>query len=306
MKSRLCTCLLLLSLLVVFIDFVACNKANRSDNDPETNTNETLVDSPNSSSALVNTPSQCPNGPSYGDSVIYLQPVNGQYTVSPVNNVGVTGTYLSWPEGLSLNKNTGVINVSKSETGVRYLVGFVKDGTHDTCINTLILGGITYLDSIYVIGNNDTLATPVFNANPLTAPVCDASDDSDYPDNNGSGNNRCSFDNNAPGQKANDQKLRVRTKNGIINLKKSLEDGVFGPNVKNGDSKIINIIYSLNDNSKKAEQQIAVKLVYYDKATNIPASLQNEVQTKRGDLMTYHIVNGKPRPPLLIIAGLAK
>lgn len=302
MKSRLCTCLLLSS-FALFLVFAACSKANRSGTDPESNT-DPLVDSPikGNTAPAVN---QCPNAPDYGDSILYLQPVNGQYMVSPLNNTGITGTYLSWPEGLSLNKNTGTINVSKSETGVRYLVGFVKDGTTDTCISQLILGGITYLDSIYVIGNNDTLAKPIFNANPLAPPACDPSDDTDYPDNNGNGNNKCSFDDNTPGSKANDQKLRVRTLNGYINLKKSLNDGLFGPNVKNGDTKTINILYSLNDNSKKAVQQISVKVMYYDKATNIPASLVNEVQFKRADMMSFRIVNGKPRPPLLIIAGYA-
>ncbi|OQP45443.1 hypothetical protein A4H97_32375 [Niastella yeongjuensis] len=294
-----------MSSFLVLLDFVACNKANRSETNAEKPT-DPLVDSPINGNVLLNAPNQCPNGPDYGDSIIYLQPVNGQYTVSPVNNKGIAGTYLSWPEGLSLNKKTGVINVSKSETGVRYLVGFVKDGTRDTCVRQLILGGITYMDSVYIIGNNDTLARPVFNANPLTAPVCDGSDDTDYPGNNGNGNNKCSFDDDVPGSKANDQKLRVRTKNGYINLKKSLADGLFGPNVKNGDSKTIKILYSLNDNSKKAQQQISVKVVYFDKATNIPFDLQNEVEFKREDMLGYHIVNGKPRPPLLIIAGLAR
>jgi hypothetical protein len=304
MKSRLCTCLLLSSFALLLV-FVACNKANRSGNDTETGT-DPLVDTPANGNVVLSGPNQCPGAPNYGDSIIYLQPVNGQYMVSPTNNSGISGTYLSWPEGLSLNKNNGVINVSKSETGVRYLVGFVKDGTHDTCVNQLILGGITYLDSIYVIGNNDTLAKPIFNTNPQLPPICDASDDSDYPDNNGNGNNTCSFDNNAPGQKANDKKLRVRTKSGIINLKKSLADGIFGPTLNNGDSKTINVLYSLNDNSKKAQQQISVKVMYFDKVSSIPATLKSEVQYKRANMMNYHIVNGKPRPPLLIIAGLAQ
>lgn len=307
MKSRLCTCLLLSSFALLLV-FAACSKANRSATDTATNTHP-LVDSPFSETAaptLPTNPNQCPNAPNYGDSIIYLQPVNGQYTVSPVNNSGISGTYLSWPEGLNINKNTGVINVSKSETGVRYLVGFVKNGTKDTCISQLILGGITYMDSIYVIGNNDTLAKPVFNANPYVAPACDPSDDTDYPGNNGNGNNKCSFDDDAPGSKANDQKLRVRTLNGYINLKKSMNDGLFGPNVKNGDSKTIKIVYELNDNSKKAKQQISVKVVYYDKVSSIPVALSNEVHNKRLTMMDYHIVNGKPRPPLLIIAGLVK
>lgn len=34
------------------------------------------------------------------------------------------------------------------------------------------------------------------------------------------GNNKCVFDDNAPDSRANYQKLRVRTKSGIINMKK--------------------------------------------------------------------------------------
>jgi hypothetical protein len=303
MKSKLCT-FLLLSSFVFLLVFAGCHKANRSANDTETNT-DPLVDTPVNGNVVLSGPNECPNSPSYGDSVIYLQPVNGQYMVSPVNNSGISGTYFSWPEGLSLNKTTGTINVSRSETGERYLVGFVKTGTHDTCVSQLILGGITYIDSIYVIGNNDTLAKPIFNANPQLAPICTASDDTDYPDNNSHGNNTCSFDNNVPGQKANDLKLRVRTTSGIINLKKSLADGIFGPVLRNGDSRIINILYSLNDNSRNAQQQISVKVMYYDKVSNIPATLQSEIQLKRANMMNYRIINDKPRPPLLIIAGLA-
>jgi hypothetical protein len=300
MKSNLCTRFPLLPLFVLLLVFVACNKADHSDAD-------NVVTPPVDANTLFSRIDQCANAPDYGDSIIYLQPVNGQYTVKPLNNDSVQGTYLSWPEGLNINKNTGVINVSKSETGVRYLVGFVKDGTTDTCISQLILGGITYLDSVYVISNNDTLAKPIFNANPNSPSVCDASDDTDYPGSNGNGNanGSCSFDNNAPGQKANDQKLRVRTQSGIINLKKSLNDGIFGHNPKNGDTKTIQILYSLNDNSKKAQQQISVKLMYFDKASSIPFALSNEVLTKRFQMMSYQIVNGKPRPPLLIIAGYA-
>jgi hypothetical protein len=294
-----------LSSLLVLIDFVACNKANRSENGSEPDTDlpgDTII---NANTLLTNN-NKCPNAPNYGDSIIYLQPQNGDYTVQPINNIGAQGTYLSWPEGLNINKKTGEINLSKSETGVRYIIAFIKKGTTDTCVSQLILGGITYMDNIYVIGDNDTLAAPVFNANPQTSPVCDVSDDSDYPDNNGNGNNKCSFDDDAPGSKANDQKLRVRTKSGIINLKKSVADGLFGPNLKNGDSKKIKITYQLNDNSRKATQKLTVQVYYYDKVSSIPAALKNEVLYKRADMLGYHVVNGKPRPPLLIIAGLAK
>jgi hypothetical protein len=295
MKSKQSTCSGLLPFVMLLV-FVACNKSDHSDADQGETTPDTTV-------SLTST--QCPNAPKYGDSIIYLQPVNGQYTVSPVNNIGLQGTYLSWPEGLDINKTSGVINVSKSETGVRYKIGFVKNNTTDTCISHLIIGGMTYMDSIYVMDKNDTLAKPIFNTDPNSVSICDASDDTDYPDNNGNGNNTCSFDDDVPGSKANDAKLRVRTKSGIINLKKSLADGLFGKNPKNGDSKKIKIDYRLNDNSKKAVQRITVQAVYYDKVSSIPTSLKNEISVKRASMTSYRIVNDKPRPPLLIIVGLS-
>lgn len=297
MKSKQSTCLVLLPFVLLLV-FVACNKADHSDADQAENTTDT--------NTLTTRSSSCPNAPDYGDSIIYLQPVNGQYTVSPVNNSGIQGTYLSWPEGLDINKNSGDINVSKSETGVRYKVGFVKKNTTDTCISQLIIGGMTYLDSIYVMDKNDTLASPIFNTDPKSASICDASDDTDYPDNNGNGNNKCSFDDDVPGSKANDAKLRVRTKSGIINLKKSLADGLFGKNPKNGDSKKVKIDYKLNDASKKAVQRITVQVVYYDKVSNVPTSLKNEISFKRASMTSYQIVNDKPRPPYLILVGLSQ
>lgn len=296
MKSKLYARLTLL-LFASLVVSVACNKADHSDTDP--------ADTSGEENTFTRYSTQCPNAPDYGDSIVYLQPANGHYTIQPINNAGIQGTYLSWPEGLDINKNTGVINLSKSETGVRYKIGFVKKNTTDTCISQLIVGGMTYMDHIYVLSNNDTLAHPIFNADPNSVSICDMSDDSDYPDSNANGNNKCVFDDDAPGSKANDQKLRVRTKSGVINLKKSLADGLFGPNVKNGDSKNIKIDYRLNDNSNKATQRITVQVVYYDKVSSIPPSLQQEVADKSACMNRYQIVNGKPRPPYLVIAGLS-
>jgi len=299
MKSTLCT--FAYCVLILFV-IPACNKADKTD--PAVV--ETGSESGNGTNHTNTTSNQCTNAPNYGDSILYLQPVNGNYTVEPVNNKGVQGTYLAWPEGLVINATTGVINITQSETGIRYNVAFVKKGTTDTCKSTLILGGVSYIDSIYVLSKNDTLAAPVFNANPNASPVCDGSDDTDYPDNgNHNGNNKCQFDNDTSSQGANKQKLRVRTISGIINLKKSLEDGLLGKNPKNGHFKKVKIEYRLNDNSKKADQKITVQVMYYDKVSNIPNDLKQDVATKRKNAFTYSIIAEKPRPPLLIIAGLA-
>jgi hypothetical protein len=310
MKNKACIyiSLALFSLLI----YAACNKAVKPDdlsnvNNPTVDSTNTITDSTFDTGNLTVNSSTCAGAPDYGDSIVFLKPKNGgDFFASPVNNIGVNGTYMSWPEGLKINKNTGVINLSQSETGVRYNIAFIKKGGADTCVSQLIVGGLTYMDEIYVLEQNDTLAKPIFNADPFASSICDASDDTDYPDNNSNGNNKCVFDNDSPGQRANDQKLRVRTKSGIINLKKSVEDGLFGKNPKNGDSKKVQIRYELNDASQKAGQKITVQVMYYDKVSGIPGALQQEVAGKRANMLSYRIVNGKPRPPLIIIAGLKK
>jgi hypothetical protein len=300
MKNKLSTRYSLPAFVLLLMS-IACNKSGQHSKN-EDNTEVEVINAPPPSGTIV-----CPNAPNYGDSILFTKPpTGGDFFASPTNNAGVQGTYLSWPEGLALNPSNGKIDLAQSETGVRYKIAFVKKGTTDTCVSQLIIGGMTYIDKIYALDKNDTLAKPIFNADPYSPSICDASDDSDYPDNNNSGNNRCEFDNAAPGSKANDQKLRVRTKSGIINLKKSLADGIFGPAVKNGDFKLIPIQYRLNDASNKAPQTVTVKVMYYDKVSNIPVTLQQEISAKNTSMFSYQVVNGKPRPPFLIIAGLSQ
>ena len=132
----------------------------------------------------------------------------------------------------------------------------------------------------------------------------------------GGGNDKCEFDDGSdddngngsadeppPGQRANDQKVRVRTKSGVINLKKTLGDGAFGPNPQNGDRKEVTIYYRLNDCSSKSLQKITVELIYYAKQSDIPAALINEVRDRRNAFMQSRIimVKGKPRPPQIFI-----
>ena len=79
--------------------------------------------------------------PIYGDSIIYPQPTSGSdYIFRPVNNPG-TGKYFSWPIGMVIDSVSGAIDVTKSQTGQRYDIGFIKSGTTDTCLSQLIIGG---------------------------------------------------------------------------------------------------------------------------------------------------------------------
>ena len=266
----------------------------------------------------------CNYAPDYGSAVIcpaYRGP-NNDHKVKPKNDPP-PGFYYAWPEGLVINQSTGEINVTKSESGAKYIIGFVPAGGGDTCLSELTIGGINYVDSVYVLSANDTLALPHFNANPIPVSVWHPSDDRVYRGSSGGGrgggNDKCEFDDGddddngngaadepPPGQRANDQKVRVRTLSGIINLKKTLDEGAFGPNPQNGDRKQVTIYYRLNDCSVKALQKIKVDLIYYEKKSDIPVVLLNDVRAKRNSFMTTRIIapDGKPRPPQIFVTRI--
>jgi hypothetical protein len=306
MKKKVHTSLLVLSTLILVI--FACSKSKIT---------QDVKPIPFPDQIELN---NCINAPNYGAAVIcpeFRGP--NDYKIKPKNDPG-PGYYYAWPEGLAINAATGEINVTKSETGAKYVIGFVKMGSTDTCLSELTIGGINYVDSVYVMSANDTLALPHFNANPLPTSICDPSDDTDYPgSSSGGGNDKCEFDDGSdddngngtadeppPGQRANDQQVRVRTLSGIINLKKTLNEGAFGPNPQNGDRKQVTIYYRLNDCSVKALQKIKVDLIYYEKKSDIPVTLLNEVTEKRNRFMQARIIdpNGKPRPPQIFVTRI--
>ena len=233
----------------------------------------------------------CDYAPSYGDSIVYPQPNGGQdYYVNPVNNGGVDGTYLAWPEGLSLNSKTGAIDLTKSETGARYDIAFVRSGTTDTCMSRLIVGGAAYMDSIYVLTESDTSSRPYFDANYFQTSPCNGS----------SGGKGCQFDYN---NVAKSQGIEIDQHTGYIDLKKTMKHSIFGLLPVNGMSIYTTIYYKLNDASNGASQSIQLQLTYYNKKSDIPVSLTGQVfnlvnKTLTGDLLSQ----GKTtRPPLIII-----
>ena len=114
----------------------------------------------------------CPVAPIYGDTIIFTQPTNGaDYIFYPVNDPG-PGKYFSWPVGMVLDQNTGAIDLTASQTGMKYAIGFVKSGTTDTCMSTLVVGGASYYDSVYVLQDGQTTAAPYFEANPYLPNIC--------------------------------------------------------------------------------------------------------------------------------------
>jgi len=226
----------------------------------------------------------CSYSPDYGDTIIFPQPVSTQdYIVTPINNPGI-GRYFSWPQGMVIDSVTGAINVTKSETGLKYAIGFVKNGTVDTCMQTLIIAGASYMDSVYVLANNQTTAKPYFNANPnlATAPTGSKFDIT---------------------KAAYGQKVSVNNGTGIIDLKQTLNGGAFGPLPYNGQTVVTDMYYTLNDASNKAVQHIPVQLMYYYSKSQIGAGLISNIQSKLTNILTGNLItqNPNPRPPIIII-----
>lgn len=237
----------------------------------------------------------CSMLPIYGDSIIYPQPTTNQdYILHPLNSPG-SGKYFAWPQGMTIDPHTGAINITRSETGMKYAIGFVKDGTTDTCLSTLIIGGASYMDSVYVLEDGQKNAGPYFDANPGSSSFCDGSN----------GPDKCKFD--LAGQlKA--QRIAIDKNTGKIDLEKTLKGsgpfgGVFGLLPFNGQTVYTRLYYQLQDKSNKTTEYIDLRLQYYDKRSDINQGLLNDVFTNLQNLLSGGLIStgANPRPPLIIV-----
>lgn len=222
----------------------------------------------------------------YGDSIIFLRPSAGDYIVKPATHR--EGTYSGFPEGIEIDDQTGAINVSKSETGLRYRITHTSpNGTVTT--TKLVLSGITFFDKYYRLSQNDTIAFPVYNATaalplPLSGSVFDE------------------------GGAANTSGCDVKTVNGQINLAQTVRNGLFGSTPSNDARRDIEIVYRLNDGSGKIINKLKVRLYYYTSMATVAPDLlqtlaerQNEGVFLRGSGVSGTEGLAKPRPPCVII-----
>lgn len=245
--------------------------------------------------------SNTPEGPytlSYGDSILYLDPA-GNNIIYPIEQR--PGVYTGFPDGIEIDENTGAIDVSDSETGLRYRITHTApDGTITE--TKIVLSGITFTDHYYLLSSGDSVANPVYNADlnrilPLSG---------------------SSFD---EGNTANGGGCKVYTNNGRINLAETVRNGVFGSVPKNDERRDFDIDYRLNDESGKSLNKIRVRLYYYETMADVPADLLQTLQDReelgvflRGGTQTYTETpvlflntasrlnrEARPRPPCVII-----
>lgn len=271
---------------LIFI-LVACKKSTTS-NDPDTEI-DPPVELPKDTSKVPFPQTiipACSYAPYYGDTLICAKPIDGQdYIVSPVNNPGA-GKYMAWPIGMMIDSTTGAINVTKSETGLRYIIGFVKNGTSDTCLTELVIAGASYMDSVHVLSDGEKYANPYYNADPTLVSACST------------GN--CQFDIT---NEANNKKIFVDKNTGKIDLEKSLNQGAFGLLALDGDMVETTIYYKVNDGCNTSVQHIKVQFMYYTRKSQINAALLGNLLSKVTNLLNGNIISASanPRPPLIII-----
>jgi len=252
-------------------------------------------------------PHHLPGGYSlgYGDSVFYLNNQPSDYIVSP-SQPG-DGLYYGFPEGIEIDTASGAINISKSETGLKYRIYFIPTGTTDTFSTTITISGINFLDGFYKLSTADSILRPLYNAR-ATNPIPGV--------NNGS-----VFD---EGSSCNSAGCTVDVANGEMNLAQTVRNGVFGATPSNNDRHEFQLNYRINDNSGKALNTLKVKLYYFNSMNDITQEVYDLITSRQGTILdaasqvllsglpitvnSTTSVNGrikaaKPRPPCIFIVS---
>jgi len=219
---------------------------------------------------------------SYGDSILYLKSNNGDHIVNPVQQRN--GTYTAFPEGIEIDMNTGAINISKSETGLRYRIAFTSfEG--DVSETVVLLSGVNYADHYHQIVNGDSISYALYNGN-TTMPSAQ-------------------FDIDGA---ARAQGLAIDPATGAINLWQSKRNGFFGT-YPNYTKKEITIKYKISDASNGAVNSLNVLLYLYKTMRDVPADIQ-QLMVARQSLFFNNSApvntsstgaSAKPRPPCVIV-----
>lgn len=229
-----------------------------------------------------------PSGPyklSYGDSILYMKPDGSGNIVYPTTQR--PGKYEGFPEGIEIDENTGAINLSDSETGLRYKITHTApDGTKTE--TKVVLSGITFKDHFYYLSAGDSIALPIYNASenrilPLSGSLFDE------------------------GNLANGGGCSVKTDNGKINLKETIRNGVFGFPPRNDAQQTFEIKYRINDGSGKSLNKLKVLLYWYNTINDVPQYVWDILndRTSQGVFLRGGVTErvAKPRPPCVIIVN---
>lgn len=295
------------------------------------------VDAPEDDPTGSTTVAESLTGPrlSYGDTIFYLKTQPGNFTVLPTSKPSATGYFKAAPRGLVLDSVTGRINVTQSETGLRYKVYYLSPAGLPIDSVKIVISGVDYKDAIIEIANTpnayDT-AFPIYNARPELALPCSEDDDDD--------DERCVFDETDLDGDGNDDiagviqdKFLINEKIGTIDAEASYHAGVFGSSPTNGTTKDFTFYYRLNDASNRALNKLTVRLYYYNNRNSIPQAILDTINYRAqvaaavnnrgsgnamagagevingrggitaGRLMLSEMLAGPKRPPIIVIVA---
>lgn len=236
---------------------------------------------------------------SYGESVFYLKAQ--EYTISPLK--AKQGIYRAFPDNLVIDSLTGKITVrmmgrgGESQTGLKYRVTFHPNNSAQVDTTYIVLAGINYIARIYRLSQNDTIISPVYNADvsqPLPAGNYGINPDS---------------------------RLAINPANGQINISECIRRGMFDIPVENGEWEEIAVTYKSSDGSNNATNEMDIALYYYRSVNDIPSNVSTLMRAQQSQVLgvnqppvpvTFGPVDNdlpdnvslfKPRPPCVIIVG---
>ncbi|TDW97035.1 hypothetical protein [Dinghuibacter silviterrae] len=98
--------------------------------------------------------------PFYGDTVLRVTGSTLQDYLFRPAAIKSQGHFVTWPAGLVVDPQTGVINAALSEPGARYNVGFVSAKTGDTAYSQVVLAGISFSNTVYIKNDGDSVLAP--------------------------------------------------------------------------------------------------------------------------------------------------
>jgi len=208
----------------------------------------------------------------YNESVFYVQNSN-DYFVGP--RASKHGTFSSFPDGLNIDQNTGIINVNKSETGLKYRISFTPTGSTDVQTAYIVISGINYRDKIFNLSAGDSIAAPIYNADsnlPLPA----------------AGN---VFDQSGG---CKDAGIIVGSNDGIINLAQTVRS----QGIDTGSTAEVKLVYTIADASHGATNGLDVKIYFYRTASEIPQYLLDILAERKTTILTSSPIQSALRPPV--------
>lgn len=246
----------------------------------------------------------------YQDSVFYVNNYKSDLKIKPL--VERKGFYGGIPEGLEINKGNGEINVTKSESGLKYQVYFIPENTIDTCFTEITISGVDYLSKIYILAKNEKIAVPIYNNNPsLIIPGSANNGKTEFDDGEDDDNDDGDADEPLAGQELIPQGLDISKKDGKIELNNSLKNGFISKETKSGDSRKAILYYRIDDKSGKNLNKLEIEFHYYDKESEVPKSLKEKILQNQSSYFYEELFRNsrifriirRPRPPHIVIVG---